>query len=215
MKLKNVVILGDSYSTYEGYIPEGYAPYYTPKAEERSLDVTSVDKTWWHMLSAQMNFNIVQNNSWSGSTVSYIGWSGDCSTTSSFIVRARQFIKQRFFEEKDVDTLLIFGATNDSWVNESLGELKLSDINEKDLYSVLPAISYLVSLLREEYPTLNIVYIINTDLKPRIVEAIHTVCDHFGALALELEDIDKKNGHPTALGMRQIKDQVMRGIENA
>ena len=28
--LKNVFILGDSYSTFEGYVPEGYISYYRP-----------------------------------------------------------------------------------------------------------------------------------------------------------------------------------------
>ena len=36
---KKVSILGDSYSTYQGHNPEGYAPFY-PDAHN---DVTSVD----------------------------------------------------------------------------------------------------------------------------------------------------------------------------
>jgi len=27
--MKNILIFGDSYSTYEGYIPEGYPTYYS------------------------------------------------------------------------------------------------------------------------------------------------------------------------------------------
>lgn len=30
--IKNLIIIGDSYSTFEGYIPEGYAFYYSSKA---------------------------------------------------------------------------------------------------------------------------------------------------------------------------------------
>ena len=123
MKIRNAVIIGDSYSTYEGYIPQGYAPYYTPRAAERSMDVTSVELTWWYKLSTELGFNISENNSWSGSTVSYTGREGDCSETSSFIYRARQLIESGFFVKNQVDTIFIFGATNDSWIDVPLGEL--------------------------------------------------------------------------------------------
>ena len=48
-----VSILGDSYSTFQGYIPEGNAIWYgTEKPYSRNLenDVTRVDDTWWYQL---------------------------------------------------------------------------------------------------------------------------------------------------------------------
>ena len=58
--LKNVFILGDSYSTFEGYIPEGYVAYYRPdgpsylrkkpELEKNDNDVFSVEQTWWYNL---------------------------------------------------------------------------------------------------------------------------------------------------------------------
>ena len=56
--LGNVFILGDSYSTFEGYIPDGYVAYYKEdgpqyieefsemKSYER--DVFRVEQTWWY-----------------------------------------------------------------------------------------------------------------------------------------------------------------------
>ena len=38
---KKIFILGDSYSTYEGYVPEGYAIYYGPNSE-RDAKVSDV-----------------------------------------------------------------------------------------------------------------------------------------------------------------------------
>ncbi len=48
--LKNIVIFGDSYSTYEGCIPEGYATYYSKIGCADGPSVTKMDKeeTWWH-----------------------------------------------------------------------------------------------------------------------------------------------------------------------
>lgn len=49
MDLKNVLIFGDSYSTFEGYIPNGFAIYYS-KTEGGETDVRAVEDTWWYPL---------------------------------------------------------------------------------------------------------------------------------------------------------------------
>ena len=86
MTLGNVLIFGDSYSTYEGDIPEGYAVYYSGH-REKDPDISSVEKTWWGRLLSDTDSRLIQNNSWSGSTIGYTGYVGDCSKTSSFIYR--------------------------------------------------------------------------------------------------------------------------------
>ena len=206
-KIKNVVIYGDSYSTFEGCIPKGYAPYYT-KSGERMPDVKSEKSTWWHMLAEELSLNIVENNSWSGSTISYTGRDGDCSANSSFIFRAKQHIEKDFLKQNNVDTVIVFGATNDSWIDVPLGELKFSGIEREELYSVIPAISYLVELLKGVKPEINVIYVLNSELKPEINEAVFAICEHYGVSLVELRDIDKMNGHPTSIGMSQIKEQV-------
>ena len=47
MKTKNcnVCILGDSYSTFRGHIPEGNSAYYPYKDVD---DVLQVEHTWWN-----------------------------------------------------------------------------------------------------------------------------------------------------------------------
>lgn len=49
MNLKNILIFGDSYSTFEGYIPDGFAVYYS-KTEGGETDVRAVEDTWWYQL---------------------------------------------------------------------------------------------------------------------------------------------------------------------
>ena len=44
----NVLIMGDSYSTYEGYIPQGYHFYYSDKRTEKPI-IRGVEKTWWNI----------------------------------------------------------------------------------------------------------------------------------------------------------------------
>ena len=73
MKLGNVMIFGDSYSTYAGYIPKGYAVYYSGH-RENPPDVFDVNNTWWGRLLQATDSSLVENNSWSGSTIGYTGY---------------------------------------------------------------------------------------------------------------------------------------------
>ncbi len=47
---QRISILGDSYSTFEGYIPEGNAIWYFAKTDTARTDVVNVDQTWWRLL---------------------------------------------------------------------------------------------------------------------------------------------------------------------
>ena len=58
---KKVSIIGDSISSYEGYIPSGYA-YYYPRE-----DVNNVNKTWWYQLLEFCGATLEVNASSSGS----------------------------------------------------------------------------------------------------------------------------------------------------
>lgn len=58
-----ISILGDSISTYDGWIPEGFHVYYP-----FSGDVTDVSQTWWKGLIDDTGMELCANNSSSGST---------------------------------------------------------------------------------------------------------------------------------------------------
>ena len=210
--MKNVLIFGDSYSTYEGYIPEGYTVYYCPQGREQGPSVTKMDvaETWWKRVIDQAGDNLLLNNSWSGSTIGYTGYNNtDCSKDSSFIYRFRELRKQGFFKQNKVDTVFVFGGTNDSWSGAPLGEIQLSDWEEKDLYFVLPAICHLMSELKAELPNAQIYFLINTEINPAIGECIKKAADYYGVDAIELKDIGKECDHPNVAGMQSIAEQVL------
>lgn len=209
MSYNNLLIMGDSYSTFEGYIPEGFKPYYTIAPREET-DVNRVEQTWWHQLVAETGTNLVLNNSWSGSTICYTGYNGnDCSQTSSFIYRFRQLVKEGFFEKNKIDTFFIFGGTNDSWCGSPLGEPKYADWQEQDLYCALPAISCLLKTARDQLPDTKIYCLLNTDMKPEFYEVFGRSCELYGVTPVPLENIRKSHGHPTIEGMKDIKNQVL------
>ena len=202
---KNIFIMGDSYSTYKGYIPEEYGSYYSDERKEEPV-VKGVEKTWWRILANENNLNIVLNDSFSGSTI--------CNTVretlsieSSFISRIDKYTAENFFDENKIDTMFIFGGTNDSWIDAPIGNLKYSDWTDDELKCALPAFCYLIEKAKKAVQ--DIIVIINTDLKEEITNGFREACEKNKVKYLYLKEIDKENGHPTELGMKQISKQVM------
>ena len=211
MSLGNVLIFGDSYSTFEGYIPEGYACYYIPRKKPET-DVRKVEETWWYQVINQTNSKLLLNDSWSGSTVCNTGYSGDCSKTNSFIFRFNKYKADGFFEKNKIDTVFVFGGTNDSWANSPIGEVKFDGITNNDLFCVLPAISYLLKNLIEVLPHAKIYCLINNELKVVIAEGYKEIANRYGVKAIQFDVIDKMCGHPTVQGMIDIKNQILKEI---
>jgi hypothetical protein len=106
----------------------------------------------------------------------------------------------------------VFGGTNDSWSEAPLGELKFSGWEEKDLFSVLPAICYLAWKITHDLPNTKVHFVINTDIKPIIQNALKTAAERFGANPIVLQNVDKQNGHPTKTGMTDICEQILANI---
>ncbi len=210
---KNALIIGDSYSTFRGYVPEEYEVYY---AEEiiRETDLTRVRDTWWYQVMEEGNFNLILNESWCGAPIGYRGYDGeDCSKTSSFIYRLRQMKERGFFRDKEIHTVFAFGGTNDSWCEAPLGEPKFSDWKEEDLYSVLPAICCFFHELRQCLPKAEIYCLMNNGLKPEITDCMLLACKNHAMIPVTFHHIDKMGDHPTIQGMKEIKDRVMATIE--
>ncbi len=69
--MKNVMIFGDSYSTFADYIPKGYAVYYSG-ADRPETDVGRVEETWWHGLCTDLSLNLVRNDSWANALLGEI-----------------------------------------------------------------------------------------------------------------------------------------------
>ena len=193
-------ILGDSYSTFRGFIPEGNSCYYPYKDVD---DVLQVEHTWWHQLMTKHNMNLLVNDSYSGATVCTNTRDGQ-PFSSAFTERA----KRSFSGDQKPDYIFLFGCTNDSWLDRTVGEPKFADRTEEDLFCVLPAYSFCLEYLTKHNPQAKVVAVINTDLKPEIAAGMQVAAEHYGATVVALENIDKQHGHPTALGMRQIMEQI-------
>ncbi len=210
--LGNTVVLGDSYSTFEGYVPEGHRCYYTENDENNS-DVQSVEDTWWHQLMTVTGSTLLHNDSYSGSTIGYTGYEKEDYTHISFNTRFENLYERGFFSENRVDTLLVFGGTNDDWCGAPVGELKFEGWTKEDMYSALPATGRLFTRIQELLPDTKVYAIINTGMKQVIHDGIAEAARRCGATPISLTEVDKFYGHPTAKGMTEIKDQLVAFME--
>ncbi len=209
-RMKNVLIFGDSISTFAGHIAPGCHPYYGPNTNGN--DVSKVEETWWHRLATHHSLNIVQNNSWTGTTVSYTVRQG-YDIFSSFIYRMEKLAEDDFYKKNNVDTVLVYGGTNDSWNDVPVGQLKYGGFKnykeDTSLYNALPAFCYMMKRLKELVPDGQIIWIINEGLKPEIVEGMETAARKFKITAVRLEDIDVQSSHPSVKGMGQVEEQIV------
>lgn len=200
-EFKTVAILGDSYSTFEGYIPEGNACWYFTRPQGEN-DVISVEQTWWHQFCEKGGYELLINDSYSGSTICNTGYDGADYSDRAFIRRMSNVTAS------DPDLILVFGGTNDSWANVPVGELQYDKWSSKDLYSCLPACCKMLDYFKNAAPKSEVIFIINSELKYEIVAGIMEACGHYGAHSLLLKDIEKKWNHPSIKGMTAISNQL-------
>ena len=198
-------ILGDSYSTFRGYIPKGNHGYY-PNAEVD--DVLRVEDTWWHILMERNHMHLLVNDSFSGATVCNHNRDG-LPENASFVGRARR----SFSGAVQPDYIFVFGCTNDSWLEREIGSLMFADRTQEDLNCVLPAYCDVLEYLVKQNPGTRVVSLVNTGLNPEIYAGMLSANAHYGAVTVELRDFEKQHGHPTAAGMASIAAQIEQALQ--
>lgn len=200
VEYKNVSVLGDSYSTFKGYVyPDTNAVWYAAPAI-RNTDVSSVEETWWRIFTEETGVPIEVNNSFSGATICNTGYKKKDYSDRSFITRMDNL--------GNPELILVFGATNDCWAGSPL-----EGRDSTDLYAVRPAMHCLFSGLARLYPKADVVFMLNDEIQGDIRKIILDTCELYNVPCLELTDVDKKSGHPSVEGMRQISDQLVRFLD--
>jgi hypothetical protein len=200
----SVSVLGDSYSTFEGYVsPSTNEMWYYAK-HGKNTDVNDVTQTWWWQVVKEGGFKLCQNNSYSGSTIGYLGYDGNDYSERSFLTRMDNL--------GCPDIIFIFGATNDSWAGEPVGEYKYEGWTKADFYTFRPAMAYMLHHMQRRYPNVKIYFILNSELRQDIAESCKTICLHYGVKCIQLNNIDKISGHPSIKGMKSIATQVLNAI---
>ena len=151
-----ISIMGDSISTFKGYIPTGFAAYY-PKANDNTI-MDSATKTWWHKLITDLDFELGGNSSWSGSKIAcdpnpYSCFSSTITDTASISRIDAVGINGQ------PDYILIYGGTNDTPTNK----WNKGNFNDTtDTATFIGSYYTLISRLKSKYPNAELIAIIPT-----------------------------------------------------
>ena len=206
-------ILGDSISTYDGYIPSDNQ-YYYPQTY-----LPDVNCTWWKRLLDETGMTLLVNNSWSGSLMS--------GTSQSVGLNRCENLDDGTHMP---DHIIVFMGVNDFKYPRALGECGLnsdtySDLNFSDAYyTALNRIRtkyprarlYLGTIMQFNYPNDNVTGfpIINSDDVNLTAynDAIRKLADLYGAEVIEFTKCgityfnrsvtlgDTAGMHPNAVG---------------
>lgn len=206
-----VAVMGDSYSTYNGTMPSGYATYYP------AGDVNAQSKQYWAQFIAHIEGELCQNNSWSGSFLAARG------------------VHQSFVDSRRIETLVgsnpdiivICGGTNDAWGSDGntrveVGEEQYADWTDDDLKKFFPAYTYLICEIKKSLPDVEIVIVANScddyvnsgnthrdvGIPPAYCEAMEKIADHYGLCFVQCAGVEKSNYHPTAAGFATMATQL-------
>lgn len=201
---RSISILGDSYSTFKGFVVPDTNFVWYPQEKVENNDVQDIRQLWWHQLIREHGYRLCQNNSFSGATICHTGYNKEDYSDRSYCTR--------LWYLGAPDIILVFGGTNDSWAHSPIGDFQYGDWKKSDLYQFRPAMAYLLANLQNRYPGTEVYVIINTELGDDVTSSMKTICDHYNVPYIQLRDIDKQWGHPSQKGMKAIADQVAAAL---
>ena len=219
-------VMGNSISTYEGYLPSGYAVYYaTYRGYTANLQVGD---TWWMQLSRMTGMTFLTNSSWSGSRVAT---TSDKSLISAFTSDDRINSVGR---AGIPDAIIIAGGTNDwSGGKSPLGEYSTTVFD--DSLTFRGAYTMLLYKLKKRYPN---IILLCSSIFPRgqaatqentlgwtqndANESIKHIAEQFGGYYIDCTGVPLSNNwkenttdgylHPSAKGHKMIAECMTQSL---
>ncbi len=218
-------ILGDSISTLSGYNPEEFV-YYN-RAKSSKSKVNFFKDTWWGSVIDSLEGLLLVNNSISGSCVSQLP-----NSETEYHACSDERTSSLDKDGLSPDVIMVFMGSNDwGWAVD----LQSSDADSNDISCFKPAYEEMLKKLKRNYPSAEIWCLtlgkliweqkpnskIPSELKRKdIAEYCKIIRDCAEKFDCDLIDIYNivgtydlfENGHPTAIGMKQIADAVLSVI---
>lgn len=212
--LENAYIgfLGDSISTYKGYIPQGYVHF-------GGYESMNVSQTWWKMTQEELGCKLGINNSYSGTCVLKKYGSGGVSGET--IARLQKCLR---YDKIVPDILVVYMGMNDCLVdpnNVTVDEFKTSYENMiNNIYLLYPDVQLFVCTIGFE---VNYQNKSNLDKHLAQKEAFNQViiecAKNHGisiidfANAYDSKDYLMDTVHPNALGMIELSKIAVKTIK--
>ena len=231
---KVISILGDSISTFAGYIPiaDGFNLQHRPRYPQSNL-FSDVNLTWWMQTITALDAKLGINDSWAGSTVTntITGNSGDLGEKAAMASLTRI---QNLGANGTPDVILFYGGTNDIGRLLPLGSFDPATApTEVDLTTTkwtTVADAYVDAIMRLQYyypeaeilamlPTYTASYYTNAQLA-QYNTVFSAICEHYGIPYIDLRDCGISTAnlpdgiHPDATGMDYITRAVLDTLLN-
>ena len=233
-KGKVISILGDSISTFAGYIPvaDGFNLAHRPRYPQSNL-FSDVNLTWWMQTITALDAKLGINDSWAGSTVTntITGNSGDLGEKAAMASLTRI---RNLGANGTPDVILFYGGTNDIGRLLPLGSFDPATApTEVDLTTTkwtTVADAYVDAIMRLQYyypeaeilamlPTYTTSFYTNAKLA-QYNSVFSAICEHYGIPYIDLRDCgisttDLPDGiHPDENGMDYITGAVLDMLLN-
>ena len=173
---KTVSILGDSITTYQGWIPEGYACFY-PDADN---DIKDVTQTWWMQVIQNTGMRLLVNGSYSASAVCGDSRAEDSSAGCS----NRRIVDLMGADGTVPDVILVFMGVNDFFHSITLGKFSGTPSYRTDHYiwDFTEGYELMLQKLQAVYPTSRIYCMTlleaNSGDHPRVNGNGNTIADY-------------------------------------
>ena len=229
LKGKVISILGDSISTFAGYIPmaDGFNLEHLARYPQDNL-VTDVNETWWMQVINSLDAKLGINDSWRGATVSGAAPVTTGTTGENAAMHNLTRI-QNLGSNGTPDVILFFGGTNDLAHVSKVGTFDAAtapdsvDLTTKSWDNLADGYVHTLLRLKHFYPNAVIVAMLPTytatyysdDKLAQANEVLAQICDHYGIAWTDLRDGGvtaeylPDGIHPGAEGMDYITEAVL------
>ncbi len=205
-----ISIYGDSISTFEGWLPEGYATYYPINP----VNVLNVEETWWHSAITKLKARFLANASYSNTGVVTTGSAEALKGTEE------KRIEKLKKGDQNPDIIIIYLGINDC-------KRDISTKNFKEGYITM------IERMKQEFVGVDIVictlnacsfsYKECYDLRIKYNEALREIASEFNLSMVELDKVITEENkatymanmlHPNRAGMDEISKEVVKVLEN-
>lgn len=179
-KEAKITLIGDSISTFSGWIPEGYVNYYPQGV------IDSVEKTYWHILCSMLSASI-QNLSYA------------CSSVTNQVLPEYNLFKRVSLVNCDSSLIIIAVGVNDTEKEDNVGEYDY----DKDIESYNESIfteAYIkaVRTLRLLHPKTDILLVAMAPEGSMLnrTAAIKEIAEHYGLMFFDARTCYGGGLHP-------------------
>ena len=196
---KKISILGDSISTFKGFIPDNYLHFYP----QSYGDVRNIYQTWWMQVIKGLGAGLFINNAYGGSTV--------CNF-DKFSTSNDNRLKTLIINGKVSDVLLIFMGTNDcnsKYVNTNSFKDAYTTMLKK-IQALSPGTEIiLINLPSSKLYSVNSQYELNQVIRKCANQFNYKLVDISG---LNLSDKLIDSAHPNSSGMKALSKAILDSL---